>query len=60
MRRFVKYFKANSIGKIEAEINELARKRNLDIISVTTCCRETLIITTVVFEKNQTLQEEPK
>lgn len=52
MTRFIKFFQGNSTGKIEAEINELAKKRNLNIVSVTTCCREVLIITTVVFEKN--------
>lgn len=50
MDRFVKLFRGYEY-EIENEINEMARKRNLIIVSVSTCINQGTFYVTVVFEK---------
>jgi hypothetical protein len=50
MNRFVKIFKGYT-NEVENDINEMARKRNLIIVFVSTCINQGSFFATVVFEK---------
>jgi hypothetical protein len=50
MKRFVKIFKGYT-NEVENEINEIARKRNLIIVSISTSINQGILFATVVFEK---------
>lgn len=50
MDRFVKIFRGCK-NEVENEINEMARKRNLIIVSISTCINQGTFYVTVVFEK---------
>ena len=50
MRTFVKIFKG-CLYDVENDINEMARKRNLNIISVSSCTNMGSFYVTVVFSK---------
>jgi hypothetical protein len=47
---FIKIFKGYPVD-IENDINEMARKRNLNIILVSSCFNQGTLYMTVVFEK---------
>ena len=51
MKRFVKLFRGYP-SDVENQINEMARKRNLTIVSVTTCTNDSTFYATVIFEKS--------
>lgn len=50
MDKFVKIFRG-CLSEVENEINEMARKRNLNIVSISTCINQGTFYVTVVFEK---------
>lgn len=51
MNRFIKIFRDRSAKAIENDINEMVRKRNLNIVSTSICNSNGVLVITVVFEK---------
>lgn len=51
---FIKIFKGYPCD-IEKDINEMARKRNLNIISVSSCFNQGTLFVTVIFEKQDSI-----
>lgn len=50
--RFVKIFRGPWY-EVEDDINELSRKRNLSIVSISSCINQGILYVTVVFEKKE-------
>lgn len=50
MRTFMEIFRGYP-NEIQANVNAMARKRNLNIISVSSCFNQGTLYMTVVFEK---------
>lgn len=53
MNRFVKIFQGCK-AVVESNINETARKRNLNIVSVSVCINQGIFYATVIYEKGAT------
>lgn len=52
MKRFVEIFRGYP-NDVQANINAIARKRNLTIVSVSTCVNQGIFYATVVYEEGR-------